>query len=70
MNNKEKRFENLVIIGEPKRINGRIKQMCLCDCGNIKYVEMSKLRSGHTKSCGYRKIKCKIRKDRFAYAVL
>ncbi len=64
MNNKEKRFENLVIIGEPKRINGRIKQMCLCDCGNIKYVEMSKLKSGHTKSCGCRKVKYKIKNRR------
>ena len=30
----------------------RTQFMCLCDCGNVTTVEGSKLRNGHTKSCG------------------
>jgi len=32
--------------------NGRIYWNCVCDCGNITTVQSSKIRSGHTKSCG------------------
>ncbi len=31
---------------------GRNIWECRCDCGNICYVRMSNLKSGHTKSCG------------------
>lgn len=27
-------------------------EKCQCDCGNIVYVKLGKLKSGHTKSCG------------------
>lgn len=32
--------------------SGRALWKCLCDCGNITIVEGSKLRNGHTHSCG------------------
>lgn len=28
------------------------KHKCICDCGNITYVNLNNLRNGHTKSCG------------------
>lgn len=31
---------------------GNIQWLCKCDCGNEKVVTSSKLKSGHTKSCG------------------
>ena len=33
-------------------INGARKWKCQCDCGNITFVTSSKLKAGHTKSCG------------------
>lgn len=32
--------------------DGSVKWICKCDCGKIKTVKGSALRSGHTKSCG------------------
>lgn len=32
--------------------NGIGKWLCICDCGNTTLVNLSKLKSGHTKSCG------------------
>ena len=31
---------------------GKRKRECRCDCGNVAIVEETKLRTGHTKSCG------------------
>ena len=51
INHTGERYGKLTIIGCEK-INGMIKQKCLCDCGNIAYVRYSRLTSGHKKSCG------------------
>lgn len=53
----------LLIVGS-ENINHTIKQKCICDCGNIKYVQYSKLISGHTKSCGCLKNKYQIKNKR------
>lgn len=37
---------------EPIHINGSLKWKCKCDCGKETIADSSKLRSGHTKSCG------------------
>lgn len=47
------RFSRLVAIGVSGRNKDReIVWRCLCDCGNLKEVSSSRLRKGHTKSCG------------------
>ena len=33
--------------------------LCKCDCGNVKEVNINKLNTGHTKSCGCLKNKIK-----------
>ncbi len=53
------KYGRLLIVGA-ERVAKRIKQKCLCECGNIRYVPFDKLKSGHTKSCGCGKIKYKI----------
>src|SRR5574337_218756 len=51
-------FNRLQIIGTGiigSTVNGQKKPRqyeCRCDCGNITYVPLSKLKSGNTKSCG------------------
>lgn len=50
------RFARLTVVGEDDPVSyagkmfRRIK--CLCVCGKTSVVDLSKLRSGHTKSCG------------------
>lgn len=47
------KFHSLTVL--EKSING--KQKCLCDCGNITYVNTTNLKNGHTKhcqECGYK----------------
>lgn len=47
------RFERLVALREhPVRKNGSICWVCKCDCGNKTIVTSTKLRIGHTRSCG------------------
>lgn len=47
------RFGRLVAIKQADRAaDGKIQWLCQCDCGNTKAVTGSKLRSGHTSSCG------------------
>lgn len=48
------RYERLAIISvSPNRTkSGKPYFICRCDCGNIKEVELSHLRSGDTRSCG------------------
>lgn len=46
-------FERLTVIGViPREIGERTKYKCQCECGNTVNVDGSKLRNGHTKSCG------------------
>src|SRR5690606_32270205 len=49
-------FGQLTVMTQYKSIkykNGtQIYWLCKCSCGNEKYVSASKLKSGHTKSCG------------------
>lgn len=40
------RVEKLVSFGKSYRWK------CVCDCGNIRYITTSRLKSGHNKSCG------------------
>lgn len=47
-----KRFGRLTVQYSIVRRNGHSGWMCLCDCGNTAVVQTSKLKSGHTKSCG------------------
>jgi len=46
------RYGRLVVIEESERKRGRRHFLCQCDCGKKSIVEMSKLKNGHTKSCG------------------
>lgn len=46
------RFGRLVVVGPYKRKGGMTYWLCACDCGsNPKYISLSALRSGNTKSC-------------------
>lgn len=47
-----KRYGRLVAVKFSKVERGRTYWECKCDCGNTCFVELSKLTSGHTKSCG------------------
>ena len=51
------RFGNL-IAKEAVYINDIRKWKCQCDCGNITFTTASRLKTGHTKSCG---INCSLR---------
>lgn len=46
------KFGLLTVSPEIKYIDGIPKLKCICDCGNITYVQTNKLISGNTKSCG------------------
>lgn len=46
------KFNNLTVIQELG--GGRI--LCRCDCGNIKEYDKYKVKTGHTKSCGCKRI--------------
>lgn len=55
MNNLEnKKFERLTVIRLSGKTNkcGHLIWLCLCDCGNYTEVSSSKLKRGHTRSCG------------------
>ena len=45
-------FGRLTVIREARTPNGRQGMLCLCACGRRKIVQVAKLVSGHTKSCG------------------
>lgn len=47
----------LVLYKSEKKTCGRTYWHCLCDCGNECDVDGTKLRNGHTKSCGCAKAK-------------
>lgn len=46
------KFGCLTVIGAVVRTGRRYCVLCRCDCGGVKNVDPSKLKSGHTKSCG------------------
>lgn len=49
----DKRFGKLVVIKKSdKKIRNGITWECQCDCGNVKNVMASELKSGHVESCG------------------
>ena len=48
-----KRYGRLIVLKENGKTNhGDLRWLCKCDCGNIKTITGSKLKSGWTKSCG------------------
>lgn len=50
-----KKFGRLMVIKfvpKPEREDYRRQWLCRCECGNLVQVNGSKLRSGHTRSCG------------------
>lgn len=52
-----KRFNRLVVIGLSEKTNRHQRYWkCICDCGNIVHTTSTKMKSGHTKSCGCWKI--------------
>ena len=58
-----KRFGKLVVTGYSHTINKRVYWNCICDCGNTCAIHGTKLRNGHTKSCGcIKKEACRKRK--------
>lgn len=46
------RFGRLVAISRSQTHSGRARWTCLCDCGKSHEVEVSKLTTGNTSSCG------------------
>lgn len=47
-----KRFGRLIAIEPDLSTKPKTKWRCKCDCGNEKFIQVSKLINGHTKSCG------------------
>lgn len=47
-----KKFGRLTVIAVAPKRSRRIPWRCQCDCGNNAIVDGSKLRNGHTQSCG------------------
>lgn len=46
------KYNHLTIISEKQMINNRTVVECLCDCGNKTIVNLNKLKTNNTKSCG------------------
>jgi hypothetical protein len=46
------RYGRLTIVEETEKTDNQRKFLCLCDCGNKKEINLLRLRSGKTKSCG------------------
>lgn len=47
------KFGRLAILNDSgQRLSGGIIWNCRCDCGNLKLVSSTHLKTGHTKSCG------------------
>ncbi len=47
-----KKFGKLTVLERAESRNGETFWKCRCECGNIKEVNASKLKNGHTRSCG------------------
>ncbi|MCH3966764.1 MAG: hypothetical protein LKE52_04000 [Bacilli bacterium] len=55
-----KRYGHLTVIKDTgKRVHQTRVFLCRCDCGNLKEVNINKLHSGHTTSCGCQKHRIK-----------
>jgi hypothetical protein len=53
---KGQRFGRLTVTEISKSNRNKVFWLCLCDCGNQKFIQSQQLTSGKTKSCGcYRK---------------
>ena len=54
------RFSHLEVLEEipmeERRNKKKVEWKCICDCGNITSVVTNYLTSGHTKSCGCRRV--------------
>lgn len=48
-------FGRLTVIEEARTAGGRRAMLCRCECGKQAVVDLAKLRSGHTRSCGCRR---------------
>jgi len=46
------KFGMLTVISRCEPISQRTSWECSCECGNVSKVQSSKLKNGHTKSCG------------------
>ena len=46
------RYGRLTVLAPAENVGGRTAWRCRCDCGRETVVRTSRLRSGHTKSCG------------------
>jgi len=46
------KFNRLTVLSTGIRIGRRHYADCKCDCGSVKRIEITKIKSGHTKSCG------------------
>jgi hypothetical protein len=51
-----RRFNDLVVIQRRHVTKGRTHWECLCQCGATTVIDGTKLKSGHTKSCGCRNV--------------
>ena len=47
-----RRFGRLVVIALAPKTGMHLRWQCICDCGRVAFVESSRLRGDHTKSCG------------------
>ena len=46
------KFNRLTVCAPAEKRGKRYLALCTCDCGRQTHVDVSKLRSGHTRSCG------------------
>ena len=46
------KFGRLTVIQKDAKSKGRTKWICKCDCGNVKSIQATHLKSGATSSCG------------------
>jgi hypothetical protein len=49
---KQERFGRLVVVEEPRKVNGKLMVLVRCDCGTIVERRKECLKSGFTRSCG------------------
>lgn len=45
-------FSRLIVVDEWKKVSGRVRWKCICECGNEKWIDASNLKSGKVVSCG------------------
>lgn len=60
------RFGMLTVLGRAKSRDGKVRWTCRCDCGNITFVRLDSITSGHIQSCGCQESKGKTEKMRKA----